>query len=380
MEIYINKNTKKYLMDRHKAKRGSHETQVHKEVHKNAHKGVNHNDAKYHDHANLELKKEVVKKYHDKLQDLKDEIGKAVVGQHEVIDGFLRGLLARGHVLVEGVPGIAKTHLIKTLAIATGCKGSRIQFTVDLLPTDITGLTIYDQHKGFYTQKGPIFANFVLADEINRAPPKTQSALLEAMQEKQVTIGGKTYPLDEPFFVMATQNPIESEGTYRLPEAQVDRFLYKLLMGYPKMDEEKQVLKINATLRDFKDFKIKQAISPREIIEMQKMTHKIYLSSDIEDYILRIVEATRNPDKYKLRTGKYIEYGGSPRASISLFISAKAQAILQGNNYVTPQYVKDVAKDVLRHRIILNYEGQAEKITNDQIVDEILSKVPVQQN
>ncbi len=367
MEIYIKKNTKKSFIMKHKLK---------KEKINESHKDSKHND-KYHSN-NSELKKEVVKKYYDKLQNLKAEIGKAVVGQHEVVDGFLRGVMARGHVLVEGVPGIAKTHLIKTLALATGCKGSRIQFTVDLLPTDITGLTIYDQHKGFYTQKGPIFANFVLADEINRAPPKTQSALLEAMQERQVTIGGKTFPLDDPFFVMATQNPIESEGTYRLPEAQVDRFLYKLVMGYPNIEEEKKVLKVNATLRSFKDFNIKQAISPREIIEMQNMAHKVYLSSDIEDYILRIVESTRNPDKYKLRTGKYIEYGGSPRASISLFISAKVQAVLQGNNYVTPQYVKDIAKDVLRHRIILNYEGQAEKITTDQVIEEILSKVPVQ--
>ena len=262
-----------------------------------------------------------------------------------------------------------------TLASTTGCKFSRIQFTVDLLPTDIVGITTYDKNKGFATVKGPIFSNFVIADEINRAGPRTQAALLEAMQEGKVTIGKNTYELEKPFFVMATQNPIESEGVFRLPEAQIDRFLFKLNMIYPERHEEKAILNQNITLKDFDDYILKKILSPKKIIEIQNFVHKIYLSKDIEDYIVSIVNASR--EKNKLKSGKYIEYGASPRASIGLFIASKADALLRGNSYVTPQNVKNVAYEVLRHRILLNYEGQAENVKTDDIIKEMLATVPI---
>ncbi|MFH1636978.1 MAG: MoxR family ATPase [Candidatus Woesearchaeota archaeon] len=325
--------------------------------------------------AKVDVKK--VKFYHEKVTSIRTEVAKVVIGQEKVVTGFIRGLIANGHVLVEGIPGIAKTLLVRAIAKATGCQFSRIQFTVDLLPTDITGIQSYQEGKGFFTLKGPIFANFVLADEINRAPPKTQSALLEAMQEKQATIGKETFPMLNPFFVMATQNPIEQEGTYRLPEAQVDRFLFKLNMGYPKMDDEKKILKTNMTLRKFEEYDLKAAITPKLIIDMQKFVHSIYLSPDIEDYIVRIVDATRSPSKYNLRYSKYIEYGGSPRASIGLFISSKTEAMINGKTYVTPQLVKEVAYDVLRHRLLLSYEAEAESITPEMIIKDLLSRVPV---
>lgn len=316
--------------------------------------------------------------YSPVLNKIKHELSKIIVGQREVIQGLLRGLLANGHVLVEGVPGVAKTLIIKSLAKVAGCKFSRIQFTVDLLPTDILGITVYDEKKeGFYTVKGPIFANFVLADEINRAPAKTQSALMEAMAERQVTIGKETYKLDEPFFVMATQNPIETAGTYPLPEAQIDRFLFKLLMNYPEYSEEKKVMTKNVNLQRFDDFDIEPMVGPEKIIEMQNFVKKIYLKEEIKDYIAGIVEATRNPKKYGISSGEYIEWGASPRASINLFIASKTEALVNGSSFVTPQHVKNIAYDVLRHRILLNYEGQAEGIKPEQVIDEILSKVPV---
>ena len=315
--------------------------------------------------------------YHSILLDLQKEISKLIVGQQDVVKGLLRGLLANGHVFVEGVPGIAKTLLIRTLAEVSGCKFSRIQFTVDLLPTDITGITAYNEKKGFYTVKGPIFANFVIADEINRAPPKTQSALLEAMQEKQVTIGNQTFKLEPPFFVMATQNPIETAGTYPLPEAQIDRFLFKVMMEYPKKDEEIEIMNKNITLKTFEDFKIKPVVTRNKILEMQAFVKKIFFKDDIKQYIVDIVDATRNPKKYNISLGKYVEWGASPRASIGLFIAAKTEALLNSSSFVTPAHIKTVAYDVLRHRIIMNYEAQAESIVSDTLIDEILSKVPV---
>ncbi|MBU0628838.1 MAG: MoxR family ATPase [Nanoarchaeota archaeon] len=323
------------------------------------------------------MDKNQIKTHQKDLAEIKKEIGKAVIGQEKVIEGCLRAILANGHLLIEGVPGIAKTLLIRALAQASGCKFNRIQFTVDLLPTDIVGITAYNKDKGFYTIKGPVFANFVIADEINRAPPKTQSALLEAMQEKQVTIGKETFSLELPFFVMANNNPIESGGTYQLPEAQIDRFLIKLNMGYPTAEEEQKILKTNISLNKFEDFKINAAITPKKIIEMQKTTKEIFLSEDIEKYIVELVDATRNPEKYKIKTGKYIEYGCSPRAAIGLFIVSKADALMNGKSFVTPQNVKNIAHDVMRHRLILNYEGQAEGIKADDIITEILSKVAV---
>ena len=323
------------------------------------------------------LSEKRVREHQEKLKAVKKEIGKAVVGQYDVIDNLMVSLLSNSHVLLEGVPGIAKTLIIRSLATSTGCAFKRIQFTVDLLPADITGITAYDKNKGFYVIKGPIFANFILADEINRAPPKAQSALLEAMGERQVTIGKNTFKLPQPFFVMATQNPIESSGTYPLPEAQIDRFLLKLIVKYPSVDEEKIVLRQNMTIRSFDSFKIRPILSPEEIIKMQEDVKYVYTDEKIEEYIVRIIDATRNPDKYKIKTGKYIEWGCSPRGSIGLYIASKAAALIDGKNFVTPQYVKNVAYAVLRHRIILTYEGIAEGITTDRIISDVLSRVPV---
>ncbi|MBW2975850.1 MoxR family ATPase [Candidatus Woesearchaeota archaeon] len=311
------------------------------------------------------------------LDKVKAEIAKVVVGQEKIVDALLKSLIANGHVLLEGVPGIAKTLCIRALATATGCQFKRIQFTADMLPTDIIGLTSYEEHKGFYVIKGPIFSNFVLADEINRAPPKVQSALLEAMQEKQVTIGKERFKISLPFFVLATQNPLETLGVYPLPEAQVDRFLFKTVMGYPTPEEEKKIIEQNITLQKFEDYDIKPILSLKRILELQSLTKKIVHSDRIKRYIVDIVGSTRDPEKYKIKTGKYIEFGTSPRACIGLYIGAKADALMKGDNYIGPQHVKDVAFDVLRHRIILNYAGQAEGIKTDSIISEILSKVPI---
>lgn len=318
-----------------------------------------------------------IKEVQLEINKIKKEIGKAVVGQEEVLNGLIRALLSNGHVLVEGVPGIAKTLLIKSLSVITGCDVKRVQFTVDLLPTDLTGITTYHENKGFFTIKGPIFTNFLIADEINRASPKTQAALLEAMQERQTTIGKETFHMSNPFFVMATQNPLETAGVYPLPEAQVDRFLFWIHMGYPKKEEEEHILNQNIDLKKFEDFKLKQIMTPKRIIELQKYAKQVYVNKAIEKYIVEITNATRSPEKYGIKGGKYIEWGGSPRTSIGLYIASKTDALMNGSNFVTPQNVKNVAHDVLRHRIILNYEGEAENIKTDKIISEILSKIPV---
>lgn len=324
-----------------------------------------------------EASKNIIKRCKADLDAVEGEIAKIVVGQDKTVDGLLRALLANGHVLVEGIPGIAKTLLIRALASSAGCKFKRIQFTPDLLPTDIVGITSYEEQKGFFVIKGPIFSNFVLADEINRAPPKVQSALLEAMQERQATIGKETFPIEEPFFVLATQNPIETLGTYSLPEAQIDRFLFKLLMTYPSKEEEKKIVEQNITLKSFENYKIKPVLSPRKIIEMQQITQRIGHSDKIKEYLIDIVNSTRNYEKYGIKLGKFIELGASPRASIGLFIAAKADALLKGDSFIRPQHVKNIAHDVLRHRIHLNYTGQAESIKVEDIITEILSKVPI---
>jgi len=324
-----------------------------------------------------ELNKSLIKECKANLDRVRVEVSKVVVGQEKIIDTLLKALLANGHVLLEGIPGIAKTLVIRALATATSCKFKRIQFTPDLLPTDIVGITSYEETKGFFVIKGPIFSNFVLADEINRAPPKVQSALLEAMQEKQATIGKETFPMDLPFFVLATQNPIETLGTYNLPEAQIDRFLFKSEMVYPKKEEEKKIIEQNITLKKFEDYNIKPVLSQNRILELQEITKKIVHSDKIKEYIVNIADSTRHPEKYKLKTGKYIELGTSPRACIGMFIGAKADALLKGDTYIRPQHVKNVAYDVLRHRIILNYTGQAEGINVDTIISEVLSKVPI---
>jgi MoxR-like ATPase len=315
--------------------------------------------------------------YQHKFDELRAEIGKVVIGQHEVVDGLIEALISNGHTLVEGIPGIGKTLLVKTLARVTGCAFSRIQFTPDLLPTDIVGLTTYEEGRGFFTVKGPVFANFVLADEINRSPPKVQSALLESMQERQATIGKETFKLPSPFFVMATQNPIEQLGTYKLPEAQVDRFLYKLLMSYPTPEEELKVLKTNITLFEFDDYDLRRVLTPDDILRVQEFVKNIYLDKKIENYIINIVEATRKPAKYDIKSGKYADYGGSPRSSIALYIASKAHALLKGRHYVVANDVKEVAYNCLRHRILLNFEGEAEGIKTEDIIKEILAKVPI---
>ncbi len=319
-----------------------------------------------------------MKSYLDRIKLLRQELSKVVVGQEKVVDGIIRALIANGHVLVEGVPGIAKTLIVRAIAVLTGCDFSRIQFTVDLLPSDIVGITsLSSGRSGFEVIKGPVFTNFVLADEINRAPPKTQSALLEAMAERQVSISKNTFQLEPPFFVMATQNPIESAGTYPLPEAQTDRFLFKLLITYPEKHQEEQIIEQNISLRDFDSYNLKPIMKPADIISMQKLIHGITHTGRIKKYIVDIVDATRNPREHKLTYGKYISLGASPRASIFLFISAKADAFLQGQSYISPQNVKNVAADVLRHRILLNYRAQVDNVTTDKIIKEILSKVNI---
>lgn len=308
---------------------------------------------------------------------LKAETSRVIVGQKHMTDRLILGLLAQGHVLLEGLPGLAKTLAIKTLASAIDADFNRIQFTPDLLPSDIIGTMIYNPGKSEFTvRKGPIFANFILADEINRAPAKVQSALLEAMQEKQVTIGKETFKLEEPFLVLATQNPIEQEGTYPLPEAQVDRFMLKVNIGYPTRDEEKSIIRKNILGETLQ--KINAVIKPETIIKARESVKKIYMDEKIENYILDIVFATREPDKYKLADLKpLISYGASPRASINLAIAAKAHAFMQRRGYVIPDDVRNVCKDIMRHRIGLSYEAEAENINQEDIITKIINTIPV---
>lgn len=304
------------------------------------------------------------------------EINKVIVGQKQMVERLLIGLLSNGHILLEGVPGLAKTLAIKTLAAAIDAKFQRIQFTPDLLPADLVGTLIYDQKEGkFKTKKGPIFANFILADEINRSPAKVQSALLEAMQERQVTIGEDTFKLDEPFLVLATQNPIEQEGTYPLPEAQVDRFMLKVKIGYPSKEEELQIMRQNV---NGKPSEVKAVVSPKEILKARASIQEIYMDEKIERYILDIVFATRNPKEAQLQNlSNLISYGASPRASISLALASKAFAFIKRRGYVIPEDVRAVCMDVLRHRIGITYEAEAEEVTSETIVQEILNKVEV---
>jgi MoxR-like ATPase len=306
---------------------------------------------------------------------LRNEVGKVIVGQSYMLDRLLIGLLSNGHVLLEGVPGLAKTLTIKSLSTAIHARFSRIQFTPDLLPADVIGTMIYNQQKNeFIVRKGPIFANFILADEINRAPAKVQSALLEAMQERQVTIGDTTYKLDEPFLVLATQNPLEQEGTYPLPEAQVDRFIMKVVVGYPSRSEEQLIIRQN--VQGLSTAPISQVVSVQEIVNARNMVRDIYMDEKVEQYILDIVFATRNPEQYGLESLKpLISYGSSPRGSINLAIASKAQAFLNKRGYVIPEDVRSICIDVLRHRIGLTYEAEAENIDVTNVIDQILNKV-----
>ncbi|MBI5775383.1 MAG: MoxR family ATPase [Verrucomicrobia bacterium] len=304
------------------------------------------------------------------------EINKVVVGQKYLVERLVIGLLANGHVLLEGVPGLAKTLSVKTLAAAINVRFSRLQFTPDMLPADVIGTQIFNPQSGaFTTRKGPVFSNLVLADEINRAPAKVQSALLEAMQEKQVTIGENTFKLEEPFLVLATQNPIEQEGTYPLPEAQVDRFMLKLKIDYPSREEERQILDLMARTSNLP--KAGAVVEAKQILQAREVINEIYVDDKVKDYIVDLVCATRSPDKYKLQLQGMIQLGASPRATISLTLAAKAYAFLHGRGYVTPQDVKSIGMDVLRHRVAITYEAEAEEKTSEMIIQKIFDELPV---
>ena len=307
---------------------------------------------------------------------LRTEIARVIVGQQDLVDRLLVGLLANGHVLLEGVPGLAKTLAVRTLASAIHGTFRRVQFTPDLLPADIIGTLIYNPQDGkYHATRGPVFANLVLADEINRAPAKVQSALLEAMQERQVTLGGETMPLPVPFLVLGTENPIEQEGTYPLPEAQVDRFMLKLVVGYPSFEEERKILDTMAFTAP--ETKINPVVTLDEILRTRKIVDQIHVHDTIRDYIVKVVFATRDPAKYGLDVKHFIQFGASPRATINLTLAAKAWALMEGRAYVTPQDVKSIGPDVLRHRIILTYEAEAQNVTSEAIIKKIFDTVPV---
>ncbi len=316
---------------------------------------------------------EQIKEESDRFQALNIEIAKVIVGQQNIVEFIVLAILCNGHILLEGVPGVAKTTIIKAAARALGLDFKRIQFTPDLLPADLIGTLIYNaKTKEFETKKGPIFANLILADEINRAPAKVQAALLEAMQEHQVTIGSETFQLDKPFLVFATQNPVEQEGTYRLPEAQVDRFMFKLLVGYPNPTQEREILR-----RNLSTSALNQVLTKEEIFRAQKLVEQVYVDEKIVDYIVDLVFATRMPDSGKLSKVKpYILYGVSPRATLALFHASKAHAFLKKRHFVTPDDVKAVAPAILRHRIVISYEAEADEVLPDAIIDTILNAVP----
>ena len=319
---------------------------------------------------------EMIERHSAFVTNLQTGMGQVIIGQKHLVESLLIGLLSDGHILLEGLPGLAKTLAIKTLSDLIDADFSRIQFTPDLLPADVVGTMVYSQKsEDFKIKQGPVFANFVLADEINRAPAKVQSALLEAMQERQVTIGKQTFKLPEPFLVMATQNPIEQEGTYPLPEAQVDRFMLKVIIGYPELSEEKRIIRQNIT---GEKIEVKPLLKPQDIVEARKVVRQVYIDEKIEQYIADIVFATRFPDRYGMKEMKdYISFGASPRASINLALAARAYAFIKRRGYVIPEDVRAVAHDVLRHRIGLSYEAEANNLTTDEIVSRILNSVEV---
>ncbi len=307
---------------------------------------------------------------------LQQEVARVVVGQRYLVEGLLIGLLTNGHVLLEGVPGLAKTLTVKTLSSAIRTGFSRIQFTPDLLPADLIGTLIYNPREGvFTTKRGPIFSNLILADEINRAPAKVQSALLEAMQERQVTLGDTTHKLPDPFLVLATQNPLEQEGTYALPEAQLDRFMLKLKIGYPTKVEERQILDLMGTSSPKLD--VLPVVEPEQIIRAREIVNSIYIDDRVKDYIVDVVFATRDPSAYKLQLAGLIRYGASPRATIALTLASRAKAFLSGRGYVTPQDVKSVGMDILRHRVAVTYEAEAEEMTSEKIIERVFANLPV---
>jgi MoxR-like ATPase len=326
--------------------------------------------------ATLEALNERVRQASAWVTRLRETVGQVVVGQQALVDRLLVGLLANGHVLLEGVPGLAKTLSVRTLASAIHASFHRIQFTPDLLPADITGTLIYNPNDGAYhATKGPIFANIVLADEINRAPAKVQSALLEAMQERQVTLGGETFHLPSPFLVLATENPIDQEGTYPLPEAQVDRFMMKVIIGYPSFEEERRILDSMAFTRPKLD--VDRVIDLQEILHAREVVDSVHVDEKIRDYVVHVVFATRDPHKYGLDLARFIEFGASPRATINLTLAAKAWALLQGRSYVIPDDIKAIGPDVLRHRVILSYEAEAEGKSTDHLIRSVFDHVPV---
>ena len=327
-------------------------------------------------HAEVQQVGQLVRQHYEHFDRLLTEIRRVIVGQEQLLRKMLVGLLADGHILLEGVPGLAKTTAVACLARAIRTRFQRTQFTPDLLPADIIGTMVFQPKDGsFAVKKGPIFANLVLADEINRAPAKVQSALLEAMQERQVTIGDQTFPLDRPFLVLATQNPIEQEGTYPLPEAQVDRFMLKLLVGYPSREEERLILDRMAPQRGTPQ--VAEVLEVQQVFAAREVLDEIYMDDKVKDYIVALVHATRAPQALGLQIGDWIEYGASPRATIYLARGARAMAFLAGRGYVTPQDVKDIAPDVLRHRVIVSYEAEAEEKTSEDVVQHVLDHVPV---
>ena len=329
------------------------------------------------DKTSLNLLNKKIEKNSGFILDLKDNISKVIVGQDDLINKILISIISNGHILLEGVPGLAKTLTINTIANLINADFKRIQFTPDMLPADLLGTLIYNQKTGdFVTKKGPIFSNMILADEINRAPSKVQSALLESMQERQITIGEETFKLDLPFLVLATQNPIEQEGTYPLPEAQVDRFMLKVLVDYPSIDDEKEIL--NKVAKTNIDTKLKSVVNCKKILDVQSLVNEIFISPKILDYILNVVFATRNPGKFKLANLEdLISFGASPRASINLVLAAKANAFISGRGYVIPEDIRYIGKDVLRHRILLSYEAEAEEITSEEVIDQLFKEIPV---
>lgn len=310
------------------------------------------------------------------IRELQQQMAQTVIGQKNIIDRLIVAMICNGHVLLEGVPGLAKTLMLKTLAQAVHGRFQRVQFTPDMLPADIVGTLIYQPQKGvFETKHGPIFANFVLADEINRAPAKVQSALLEGMQERQVTLGEQTFALPDPFLVLATQNPLEQEGTYPLPEAQMDRFLVKLIVHYPNRQEERSILDARALTQPKES--VTATVNLEQVAQARQLVNEIYIDDKLKDYIVDLILATREPERYGLKLGQFIRYGGSPRATISLTLASKAWAFLQGRAYVTPQDIKTLALDVLRHRVLISYEAEAENMTSEQVIQKILDTLPV---
>ncbi|MEP2670912.1 MAG: MoxR family ATPase [Cyclobacteriaceae bacterium] len=325
----------------------------------------------------FEMATEVQQEHTEKVKQVYAEVAKVVVGQEYMVNRLMIGLFTNGHILLEGVPGLAKTLTISTLAQVLHLDFSRIQFTPDLLPADLVGTMIYNQKQGnFEVKKGPIFANIILADEINRSPAKVQSALLEAMQEKQVTIGETSFNLDRPFLVMATQNPVENEGTYPLPEAQIDRFMMKVFVNYPSKEDELEIMRRISNMQF--DYTVNQVLTKEDIFAIRKEVNKVKISESLEKYIIELVSASRNPKEYKLdHEAQYIQFGASPRASINLNLAARAMAYLEGRDYVLPEDIKEVALDVLNHRIILNYEAEADNVRTADIIKVLLSKVPI---